>query len=798
MNGFIRKGIEYLFLLGWYLTPGLLHAQYNIPENRVLVFGNYAGLDFNSGSPVPIATSISGVPGSTPPPTSHVSGTASAAVSDRNGSLLFYTNGSHVWDRTHNLMPNGNPIHVYPANQIPVTQHTTQGALIVPAPGVADEYFVFSLVYPGTHAPPSANMYGHLYYSVVDMQRNGGLGDVDPLRRWMWMDSALADKMVAIPGDDCNVWVLVHRLEMNRFDAFEVTPGGVNRTPVVSQVGSANVLPSPNGGRNLYWVHGEMKISPDRRTLAIAAEGGQFIELFDFDPATGQVSNARMLDSGNAAYGICFSPDNSKLYTLQKGKGSNYWGLYQYDLTKSTLTAIQQSQTRITGTLMPPFTQLKLAPNGKIYFGNNGASFSYGSQLGVIAEPNLAGTACKFTGNAVALLPNTAMMSGLGNEVVRVTDTITSRSEVLMCDSFMVLQAPGGYSSYEWDDGTMGSTRHITSRGTFYVFYRDVCRTYVDSFIVDGSDVHFSLGPDTAICIDPVPITLHIPVPEANWRWSDGSTDSLLVVRESGTYWAEVSKEGCSASDTIVVTLTHILQDLGNDTILCADQTTRLELAAQTPQAATVLWSNGSTDKTLTVPNTGIYWVRVTEGPCVGTDTVAVTFRDVQQWLGEDTVLCRSTPVQLVLRANMPEGATALWSNGSTEALLPVRDTGTFWVTVSYPPCTGSDTISVTTEVCDCQVWMPSAFTPNGDGKNDILRPVVESGCPVSNYTLHVFNRWGQLVYSSPAGSSIAEGWDGLFKGAPAEVGTYMYHVILETGTRHNVHQLKGDVTLIR
>ena len=96
---------------------------------------------------------------------------------------------------------------------------------------------------------------------------------------------------------------------------------------------------------------------------------------------------------------------------------------------------------------------------------------------------------------------------------------------------------------------------------------------------------------------------------------------------------------------------------------------------------------------------------------------------------------------------------------------------------------------------CDnCLLGMPNAFTPNQDGKNDIFRPVINVLCPVRNYQLYVFNRFGQKVYGS---GNFLQGWDGTFNGQLADLGTYFYHLKFD-GPGNKAYFYKGDVILIR
>src|SRR5690606_32532111 len=174
-------------------------AQY---EN-VWAFGQKGGgLDFNGGAPVPVSTNLGVYPGTA----FEAFGESSASVCDAPGQLLFYTEGVYVWDRNGNVMPNGqNLVPVFQPNlTYTPTSSTSQGAVIVPMPEDSDKYYIFSL----TAKEQWQQSAGQLYYSVVDMSLNGGLGDVISNRKGIFVDSFLTEKMTATLGDRCNIWLL--------------------------------------------------------------------------------------------------------------------------------------------------------------------------------------------------------------------------------------------------------------------------------------------------------------------------------------------------------------------------------------------------------------------------------------------------------------------------------------------------------------------------------------------------------------------------------------------------------------
>lgn len=162
--------------------------------------------------------------------------------------------------------------------------------------------------------------------------------------------------------------------------------------------------------------------------------------------------------------------------------------------------------------------------------------------------------------------------------------------------------------------------------------------------------------------------------------------------------------------------------------------------------------------------------------------------------------------VRLKLQANDNNYQVLSWQpanefpeqNAYTQHFTPVHPgLYTFMVTAQDGNgCFGSDTLLVSVDSLYPNVFMPTAFSPNGDGKNDIFRPyfVNKSGFEVG--TFRIYNRYGQLIYRTDA--SYTEGWNGNYdNGQKAEAGVYYYFIDVRFADGTSFH-LKGDVTLIR
>ena len=337
-----------LFII--FFCHSFLFAQ---KEANIWYFGDSAGVDFND--PVPVAL------------TDGVMNTneGCASIADKNGSLLFYTDGSIVWNSIHDTMPNGKGLKG--------NFSSTQSAIIVPRPGSDSLYYVFTVDEEG--GPDGLN------YSEIDISLNGGLGDVTATKN-VPLVTPTAEKITAVVhANGTDIWVITHEMGTDGFYAYLITPSGVNPVPTISNIGT--VIPLLPTTRS----HGYLKASPDGKYISMATEGING-ELFDFDNSTGLVSNPIVIVP-NGVYGTEFSPNSQLLYMVETGV------LTQYDINASNIVA---SRTVIDSSFFSFITSLQLGPDGKMYVAR-----LFQSSLGVINNPNVIGLGANFNAAGINL-----------------------------------------------------------------------------------------------------------------------------------------------------------------------------------------------------------------------------------------------------------------------------------------------------------------------------------------------------------------------------------------------------------
>jgi gliding motility-associated-like protein len=183
------------------------------------------------------------------------------------------------------------------------------------------------------------------------------------------------------------------------------------------------------------------------------------------------------------------------------------------------------------------------------------------------------------------------------------------------------------------------------------------------------------------------------------------------------------------------------------------------------------LWQDGSTGSTYTVKDLGTYYVQVTDNHnCVGSDTTTITniLPLPSDFLPPDTALCSYSKITL---RSSHSYSSYLWDNGSKTTNITIDKPGTYWLEVTDDNnCVGRDSIEITPKQCMVGVYVPTAFSPNQDYKNDIFRALVFG--VVKKFELSVYNRWGQRVFYT---TDFTKGWDGKVGGRDQQPDIFLW-----------------------
>lgn len=233
---------------------------------------------------------------------------------------------------------------------------------------------------------------------------------------------------------------------------------------------------------------------------------------------------------------------------------------------------------------------------------------------------------------------------------------------------------------------------------------------------------------------------------------------------------------------------------LGRDTFLCKGTTLQLTSPAYFNQ---YVWQDGTTAKTFVVSSPGKYFLTATD--LCGrqySDTIRVTYSSNKLDLGADIKICKGEHREF----NAPQSfSNYYWQpdynisnvQSRSPVVFPERTTTYYAQAKDSKNCLVSDTIVVTVDTCSNSFFVPSAFTPNNDGNNDLFRPVIKGA--VVNYQVSIYNRWGEQVFTT---KNINAGWNGKVKSKEQTTGVYVWTCIYQF-FNEQPKQAKGTVLLI-
>jgi len=281
----IKKIILLLLFICLFIVQGLCQG-----EGNNWYFGRYAGLNFSTTLPTILndghLTTSEGC----------------ASVSSKAGDLLFYTDGTDVWDANHNIMPNGTGLLG--------NSSSTQSSVICPKPGT-DNYALkrFDGYYIITIDACCSGTTNGVRFSEIDMTLNGGTGDVLFANKntLLFGTTTIEGANIAKHTNGCDYWIIGKEVGTTNINTYLVTSVGVSNIPVISIAISMGVTHV-----------GSIKVSPNNKLVSIVNHTTPSVEVYDFDNSTG-VLTSKFNDnmpwvSGYRAYSSEFSSDNKVFY----------------------------------------------------------------------------------------------------------------------------------------------------------------------------------------------------------------------------------------------------------------------------------------------------------------------------------------------------------------------------------------------------------------------------------------------------------------------------------------------------
>ena len=379
---------------------------------------------------------------------------------------------------------------------------------------------------------------------------------------------------------------------------------------------------------------------------------------------------------------------------------------------------------------------------------------------------------------------------------------ITITGDTTVCKGSSALIKATGGTAYSWNTGILTDSLRVspvTSTGyTVSVSNGSGC-TAKDSVTVKVKPLPVLTANGTATICAGKSVMLTSAGNGTSYAWSDGATSSSTTVTPAitTTYFVIASSSaGCTTKDSVTITVNPLpVVAIAGSSSICSGSPQTITATG----GGSYQWSTTETTNGIVVSNSGTYSVTVTSAAgCSAGSSLAVTMNALPVGsVSPDDTITQGDSKQLTATG----GSTYIWTpatglsspNSSSPVASPTATT-TYSVTIiDNNGCSITATVTVFVKDLKCgPLFLPTAFSPNGDGQNDVLT-IHRKEC-IRASTLVIYNRWGQVVFES---SSSAQGWDGTFKGQEADSGVYAYYLDAELIDGSKV-QKKGNITLLR
>ena len=533
-----------------------------------------------------------------------------------------------------------------------------------------------------------------------------------PSNTYLWSDGSTKDFLpISQTG---TYWVSVSNSCNTDGDTITITeesPVTINLGPDIERCNTNPItLFVPSHARNIRWSTGHripaVSIhSPGKYWVSTSNSCGKVTDTITI--INGGNIDLDLPDNAN----LC--PGNSMTLTAKGGFGNYLWstGSTNKSITVNTAGTFSVQYTNSCGTFydtvqvsLDPFPLINLGPDTVVCKSSNYTLNAHnpGSTYKWNTGDRSQTLTIDSTGMYVVEVDNgcNKLKDSVYVEVVELPLGLPPQN--ICIDSTSGIINAGNYGSgttYYWQhNGATTQKTSVPDTGNYQVIISNACGSVIRHVLVRrDSLLEVNLGPDTIICGNQYTLK-SIPKLDINDSivWNTGSADDTLLALTSGTYWVTVYNACGPVSDTIEVMLQKLPEDRWEDTVdIC--ENTNAKISAPYVNNTHYLWDTGDTTHEINVSQSGWYWYTAFNYCDTIVDSIfvrGVTHQIIN--LGPDTVFCE--PGVLVLDATVYDFDSIQWSTGSNNGVLPVTQSGTYWVEV-YNPCgVYIDTIKVTVE----------------------------------------------------------------------------------------------------
>lgn len=653
----------------------VLFESFSQRQANIWYFGQHAGLDFNSGTPTPLLDGKinrwEGV----------------ACFSDTLGNLLFYTDGDSVWNKQHLPMDNGFGLGGH--------ESSTECAIIVPLPQNDSIYYIFTVDAEGGQRG--------FCYSIVNIFYNNGLGRV--IQKNIQLQTPVSEKVTAVKHqNNKDFWIITHGFETDSFFVYLLSDTGLSQPPQIIEIGTPHLDIGIHGNNAV----GYMRAAPDGSRIALVLQVHQIVEIFDFNNATGEISNPITLQEFTGSpYGVEFSPDVSKLYFTTR------FYLKQLDLSLPTPQQVINSVIIIDSSSTNNYLgALQLATDGKIYLAHE-----YQPYLGVINNPTEIAPNCNFQMQGIYLNGRISRL-GLPNFIQSyfIPPPFIVQNLCFGDSTIFYLSDYSSVDSIIWHFGDI--VHPLDSSNKFIVKYKysvpgryrvvvDLWKNnikHTQSRIIQINSLpEILIIGDSSFCKNDS-VLLSVNSQNCNLLWSNNSQSNIIYVKQPGNYWVKAINmyTQCSNFDSINITQKPLpVFDLGNEKYFCEKDSLLLSINLQN---VTFNWNNISLNSVFVVKDTGLYWLKVTDtNNCSFSDTIHITKKSLPVFsLGNDSIICPNTTIEFKPK----EFTKYLWDDSTNVQNRLITKPGLYWLEVTDSnTCKWRDTILIEQENFP-KVWL--------------------------------------------------------------------------------------------
>lgn len=722
----------------------LASDAYSQKENSIWYLGDKYGVDFNYDPPLGLQDGV------LPDLCEGIS-----TYSDAEGNLLFYSNGEKIWNSLHRVMPNGQDLKGH--------RSSTQGVVFVRHPLNTSQVFVITCDWEYSNSIDVAS----LYYSVIDMSLDAGLGDILPTKKNVLLGHDYAEKLVGIKGLCGDAWIVTQKRHSTEIHSFHLNSQGDISGPYVSDVLEYEILTDTN----FYTSVGTIQASPNGDILSFCAFPVGVLKVMRFDKGSGLIISSYNLEvpptniydalegkipGDYKYYTSCFSSSGNFLYTFETNANNhNRSILTQYQLywNADSLTYVKTPIATINGPFVAPYLMQLEMNSGKIYFGHLNNNYLY-----TIENPDIEGVGCNFQDSVVKVSDGISVRKGNPNIVIipdlppPAIDTILPQDPYI-CTGAALEVALNRFDSVKWSDNDRSLTRTLTAAGDYAIIaYLNGC-PYYDTTTVE---IHKSsdLIRDTVLCEGS---SLVVSAPLEDALWQDSVRAGTYMINRAGEYYVQgIDSQGCETRDSFTVSsFANSMEDVA--------------IYDNCPEDIVHIGSQMITSDRV------LYDTLISYSGCD-----SIIRYDIRFLTGHipDTL-----DIVLAAGESYPFYNQELRQAGLYRAYLIDENScdSIVYARVTIEEIAGST-----------EYYLPTIFSPNGDGTNDIFKLELSHTSVLQAEELTIYNRWGGVVYHS----TTAE-WGGNLQDQAAPSDIYIYQIRLRD-SEGETHTINGTIALIR